>query len=138
MYGAHREAASQLVGVGRGRAATQASPSVGEPELGRDARDRALGEGRALGRERPLDVRSTIVELEGEPRAEKPASDSTMACSSSMSTPVGADPEGVVGREAQDGHVRPVPARGVERRRIARRPAARAAAQARARWPSGS
>ncbi len=41
-----------------------------------------------------------------------------MACSSSISTSVGADGEGVVGREAEDGDVVAVPPGRVERGRV--------------------
>ena len=49
------EAARELVGVGGGGDQERVAV-VGQPHAGRDLRDGALGEGRALDRERPLDV----------------------------------------------------------------------------------
>ena len=81
-----------------------------------DARDGALGERRALGRERPFDVARDVVE--GEPRPREPRLRLDDGVGVGEVDGGRADRERVVGREPQDGHVRAGPARGVERGRI--------------------
>ena len=77
-----------------------ASPSSGQPELGRHAGDRALGEGRSLGRERPLDVRRDVGSSRAMRRRSPPRLDDRVRV---VDVDVrGAERERIVGREPQD------------------------------------
>ena len=94
-----------------------ASPSSGSQSLGRDVGDGALGEGRALGRAATT-RRGGRTSSSGQPGAGEAGlgfDDRVLVVDVDA---VGADREGVVGGEAQDGHVVAVPARRVEGGRI--------------------